>query len=57
MTNKVTYSEEVLKEIDNMLKRQDIYITDNREKILLDNGAINLLKAYYKYRWGKKLNG
>lgn len=60
--NKVIETNEVSEIITNMLnKSENIYITDgvDKQKILLDDGAINLLRSHYKSKtmWGNNLNG
>lgn len=46
---------------DILNKSDNVYITTGKEefKILLDDDAINLLKAHYKTKslWGSRVNG
>lgn len=60
--NKVVEINDVSEMITDILNKSDnVYITTGKEefKILLDDDAINLLKAHYKTKslWGSRVNG
>lgn len=59
--NKVVETNEASEMITDILNKSDnVYITTGEEvKILLDDDAINLLKAHYKTKslWGSRVNG
>lgn len=59
--NTVVETNETSEMITDILNKSDnVYITTGEEvKILLDDDAINLLKAHYKTKslWGSRVNG